>query len=55
MGHGVRTPPPPMKNHKNIGFLSNIGLDPLINNHKTTMPAFNVGPLLSRLRDGPLI
>ena len=27
-GQGVRTPPPPLKNHKNIGFLSNMGLDP---------------------------
>ena len=33
---GVRSPPPPppppqkkKKNHKNMGFLSNIGLDPL--------------------------
>ena len=29
-GQGVRTPPP-LKNHKNIGFLSNIGPDPLKN------------------------
>ena len=27
-GTGVQ-PPPPLKNHKNIGFLSNTGLDPL--------------------------
>ena len=33
-GQGVRTPPPP-KNHKNIGFLSNTGPDPL-KNHKAT-------------------
>ena len=26
--HGAPTPPPPLKNHKNIGFLSNIGPDP---------------------------
>ena len=32
----------PLKNHKNIGFLSNTGPDPL-KNHKTTKPAFNVG------------
>ena len=35
--------PPPLKNHKNIGFLSNTGSDPL-ENHKATKPAFNVGP-----------
>ena len=34
---------PPLKNHKNIGFLINAGPDPL-NNHKATKPAFNVGP-----------
>ena len=33
---------PPLKNHKNIGCLSNTGLDPL-KNHKFTKPAFNVG------------
>ena len=36
--------PPPLKNHKNIGYLSNTGLDPL-ENHKVTKLAFNVGPL----------
>ena len=36
----VRTP---IKNHKNVGFLSNTGPDPLIN-HKATKPALNVGP-----------
>ena len=35
--------PDPLKNHKNIGFLSNTGLDPS-KNHKATKPAFNVGP-----------
>ena len=34
-------PPPPMKNHKNIGFSSNTGPDPL---QKIAKPAFNVGP-----------
>ena len=43
-GRGVRTP---LKNHKSIGFLSNSGPDPL-ENHKITMPAFNVGPLSTR-------
>ena len=33
-GQGVRTPPPP-ENHKDIGFLSNTGPDP-IENHKAT-------------------
>ena len=42
-GTGVRTP---LKNHKNIGFLSNTGLDPL-SNHKANKPAFNVGSPLA--------
>ena len=33
----------PLENHKNIGFFSNTGLDPL-KNHKVTKLAFNVGP-----------
>ena len=32
-----------LKNHKNIGCLSNTGLDSL-KNHKATKPAINVGP-----------
>ena len=36
--------PDPLKNHKNIGLLSNTGPDPL-KNHKATKPALNVGPL----------
>ena len=36
-------PEPPLKNEKNIGFLSNAGPDPL-KNHKATKPAFNVEP-----------
>ena len=43
-GGGIRTP---LKNHKNIGFLSNTGPDPL-KNHKATKPAFNVGPPSAR-------
>ena len=62
-GQGVRTP---LKNHKNIGFLSNTGPDPL-KNHKATKPVFNVGPPSAHQRntiemafrwqanDGPLI
>ena len=43
-GTRVRTPPPPpLKNKKKLGFLSNPGKDPL-KNHKATKPAFNVGP-----------
>ena len=38
---------PPLKNHKNVGFLSNTGPDPL-KNHNATKPAFNVGPLSAR-------
>ena len=45
-GQGVRTPPP-LKNHKNIGFLSNTGPDPL-KNHKATKPAFNARPPSAR-------
>ena len=48
---GVRIP---LKTHKNIGFLSNIGLDPL-KNHKATNPAFNVGPSSARQRNGVLL
>ena len=40
-GTGGPDPPPPLKNHKNIGFLCNTGLDPL-KNHKATKPAFNI-------------
>ena len=43
-------PPPPMENHKNIGFLSNTGPDPL-KNHKATKLAFNVGPSSARQRN----
>ena len=43
-GQGVQTP---MKNHKNIGFLSNAGLDPL-KNQKAAKPAFNVRPSSTR-------
>ena len=44
---GIRTT---LKNHKNIGFLSNTGPDPL-KNHKATKPAFNVGPPSARQRN----
>ena len=33
----------PLKNHKDIGLLSNIGPNPL-KKPKTTKPAFHVGP-----------
>ena len=45
-GQGVWTPPP-LKNRKNIGFLSNFGPDPL-KNRGATKPAFNVGPPSAR-------
>ena len=41
VGQGVRTPP--LKKHKNIGFLSNAGPEPL-KNYKATKLAFNGGP-----------
>ena len=49
VSRGDRTPPP-LENHKNIGFLSNIGPDTL-----KTKPAFNVGPSVFRWRadNGP--
>ena len=48
---GNRGPdPPPLKNHKNIGFLSNTGPDPL-KNYEATVPAFNVGPSSARQRN----
>ena len=46
MGSGP--PPPPLKNHKAIGFSSNTGMDLLKKNHKVTKPALNVGPSLVR-------
>ena len=42
MGSG----PPPLKNHKTIGFSSNTGMDLQKKNHKVTKPALNVGPSL---------
>ena len=38
---GTDPHPPHLENHKAIGFLSNIGPDPL-ENHKATKPAFNI-------------
>ena len=46
-GGGDRGSRPPLKNHKNIGNLSNTGPDPL-ENHKATKPEFNVGSLSAR-------
>ena len=45
--------PLPLKNHKNIGFLSNTGPDPL-NNYKASKPAFNVEPSSLRQRNAIL-
>ena len=47
---GAVCPDPPLKNHKNLGFLSNTGPDPL-KNHKATKPEFNVGPSSARHRN----
>ena len=54
--------PPPLKNHKNIGFLGKTGPDPL-KNFKATKPAFNTGhhrpasemPFKWRFAGGPII
>ena len=44
-----------MKNHKNIGFLSNTGTESL-KNHKVTKPAFNVeAPLAFKQNAGGLM
>ena len=43
-------PDPTLKKHKNIGFLSNTGPNPL-GNHKAIKPAFNVGPSLACQRN----
>ena len=47
---GVRTP---LKNHKNIRFLSNIDLD-LLKNCNSAKPTFNVGPV-KRFTGGPMM
>ena len=59
-------PPPPLKNHKDKGILSNTGPAPL-KNHKAAKPAFNIGPSFARQQntikmvfrwradDGPLL
>ena len=44
-GGGGSAPFP--ENHKNIGFLSKSGPDPL-KNHKAIKPVFNVGPSSAR-------
>ena len=49
VGTGGLDPPPPLRNKKSIGSLSNTGQDPL-KNHKATEPAFNVGPSSARQR-----
>ena len=43
-------PRPLLKNHRNIGFHSNSGPDPL-KKHKATKSALNVGPLAARTRN----
>ena len=62
-GGGGDRGPDPLKNHKNIGFLSNTGQDPL----KITKPPFNIWAIIGtpakchlmafpwRVNDGPLM
>ena len=47
---GDRGSRPPLKNHKNIGSLSNTGPDSS-ENDKATKPAFNVRPSSARQRN----
>ena len=48
---GIEAPDaPPLKNHKNIGFLTNSDPDPL-KNYEATESAFNVGPSWTRQRN----
>ena len=61
-GKGSPDPPPPLKNQKRIGFLSNTGPDPL-KNHKVSKLTFNVGqssatsetPFQWRVAGGPIM
>ena len=48
---GGWTPTPPLKNHRSIGFLSNIGPDSM-KNHIATKPVFNVGQSSARQLKG---
>ena len=50
MGDRGSGPPPSLKNHKNIGFLSNTGPGTL-KNHKAAKPALNVGTSSARKRN----
>ena len=47
---GPDPPPPPLKNHKNIGLLSNTDPESL-KNYKAAKPAFYNGPSLARQRN----
>ena len=49
-GGGAGGPDNPLKYYKNIGFLSNIGLDPL-KILEATKPAFNDGSISARQRN----
>ena len=54
-GGGVGGPDPLLKNHKNVGSLSNTGLDPL-KNHKATKSAFSDGsPFKWRFAGGTMM
>ena len=47
---GAGPDPIPLKNHENIGFLSNTGQNPL-KNLTAIKPAFSAGPLSARQRN----
>ena len=49
-GGGGGASGPPLKNHKNIGFLSNSSPDPL-KNYEATEPTFNVVPSSAHQRN----
>ena len=53
-GGDLLSGPTSLKYHKNIGFLSNSGPDPL-KNYEATEPAFNVGPSSVRQRNAILM
>ena len=51
LGTGGPDPSPPLKIHKNIGFPSNTGPDPLKKHKQGYQGAFNVGPSSARQRN----
>ena len=53
-GQGFQTPPPSLKNHKNIGFLSSTGPDPLkfskSQSYQAIKSRFAGGPMLAHFK-----